>query len=59
MVVFLGFGCFIPHDIVSPPPSLYIDLFISFNLLFVKDFLMVVKLLPTLPGEMNPRRPQD
>ena len=40
-VAFFALGCFIPHDIYSPPPLLfyYIDLFISFKLIFVKSFL--------------------
>jgi hypothetical protein len=42
LVVFLALGCFTPHVIILPPPfPFYIDLFIAFNLLFVKKFLIV------------------
>ena len=42
LVAFLALGCFIPQAMpFSPPPSiLYIDLFIPFNLIFVKSFFM-------------------
>jgi hypothetical protein len=42
LVAFFALGCFIPHDISSPPrfPFYTIDLFISFKLIFVKTFLM-------------------
>jgi hypothetical protein len=39
-VVFFALGCFIPQAMLfSPPPFFYIDLFIPFNLIFVKEFL--------------------
>ena len=37
-------------SLILHPPSFYIDLFISFNLLFVKDFLMVMKQVHYLSG---------
>jgi hypothetical protein len=49
-VAFFALGFFIPHDFVphamgsSPPFLFYIDLFISFKLIFVKVFLMDINI---------------
>jgi len=42
LVAFLALGCFIPQAMTFSPPwsYLYIDLFIPFNLIFVKNYLM-------------------
>jgi hypothetical protein len=45
LVVFFALGCFIPQAMTFSPPSSFldIDLFIPFNLIFVKNFLVDAK----------------
>ena len=45
-VVFFALGCFIPQDMISFTSLIffYIDLFIPFNLIFVKNFLKDIRL---------------
>ena len=45
-VVFFALGCFIPQDMISFTSLIFfcIDLFIPFNLIFVKNFLKDIRL---------------